>query len=77
MLKWAFNYFSVKTTAEVQYFIDARKYENIFKEVDGVLYYSGQILPDQKLHGIPELGESAIDLCSTTLSLLGILILLW
>ena len=66
MLKWALNYFSVKTTAEVQHFIDARKYGNISKNIDGILYYSGRILPDQKLQGSPELCQSALDLCSTT-----------
>ena len=66
MLKWALNYFALKTTAEVKHFVDERKYVNISKNVDGILYYSGRILPGQKFEGIPELCETALDLCSTT-----------
>ena len=66
MLKSAFNYFAIKASAEVKQFVDKKKYVNISKEIDGVLYYSGRILPDQKFLGYPELCEAALDLCQTT-----------
>ena len=66
LLKSAFNYFALKASKEVKHFLDKRKYEHITEEIDGVLYYSGRILPDQKFHGYPELCESALDLCKTS-----------
>ena len=66
MLNWAFNYLAKKSSAEVQHFVDKRKYTNISKQIDEILYYSGRILPDQKFQGNPELCEAALDLCRTT-----------
>ena len=66
MLKSAMFYFSLKASQEVKRFLDSGKYSNISKEMDGVLYYSGRILPDFKFDGYPELCEAAIDLCQTS-----------
>ena len=66
MLKAAFNYFVLKASTEMIKFLDKKKYMNISKDVDGVLYYSGRILPDQKFQGYPEICEAALDLCKTS-----------
>ena len=66
MLKAAFNYYIMKASAEMTKFLDSKKYVNISKDVDGVFYYSGRILPDQKFQGYPELCEAALDLCKTS-----------
>ena len=59
-------YFSLKSSKEVKHFLSKTKYQNITKEIDGMLYYSGRILEDYKFDGYPELCEAAIDLCSTS-----------
>ena len=51
---------------EVRHFLKPGKYDNITKDVDSILYYSGRILPDYTFDGYPELCEAAIDLCRTT-----------
>ena len=66
MLKSAFNYYAIKATNEIKHFLDKKKYINISKEIDGVLYYSGRILPDQEFLGYPDLCKAALDLCQTT-----------
>ena len=66
MLMAAFFYFSLKASTETKHFLDKSKYENISKEIDGVLYYSGRILPEQQFEGYPDLCASALDLCRTT-----------
>ena len=65
-LKSALFYFSIKTSLEVKHFVKNSKYTNITANIDGVLYYSGRILPDYSFEGYPELCEVAIDLCRTT-----------
>ena len=53
MLKSAM-FFSLKASQEVKRFLDSGKYSNISKEIDGVLYYFGRVLPDYKFHGYPD-----------------------
>ena len=65
-LKSALFYYSAKTSLELKQFVNESKYAHITAEVDGILYYSGRILPDYSLDGYPELCEAAIDLCRTT-----------
>ena len=62
----AFYYYSYKTSEESKYFLDKGKYVNISMDVDGVLYYSGRILPEQQFEGYPDLCTSALDLCRTS-----------
>ena len=66
MINCAMNYFYLKTSAEVQKFQKLEKYENITKNLDGILYYVGRILDDYHFDGYPELCDAAIDLCRTT-----------
>ena len=66
MLMASFNYFVLKASNEVRHFGDKKKYTNISKNVDGVLYYSGRILPDHSFQGYPDLCAAALDLCKTT-----------
>ena len=66
MMNCALNYFYLKASAEVRKFQKLEKYENITKDLDGILYYVGRILEDHTFEGYPELCEAAIDLCRTT-----------
>ena len=66
MLQTAFYYYAYKASKEVVKFLDKNKYVHISKEIDGVLYYSGRILPDQDFGGHPDLCGAALDLCKTT-----------
>ena len=66
MLMSAFFYFSLKASEETQHFLDKAKYKNISKNIDGILYYSGRILPEQQFEGYPNLCGSALDLCRTS-----------
>ena len=66
MLHAAFNYFVLKASAEMIHFLDKKRYVNISKNIDGVLYYSGRILPDQQFQGYPDLCNAALDLCKTS-----------
>ena len=66
MLKSAFYYFALKASLEVQHFLGKGRYKNIAVNVDGILYYSGRILPDQQFQGYPHLCEVALDLCHSS-----------
>ena len=66
MLRSAFYYFSLKASLEVKHFLGKGRYKNIAVEVDGVLYFSGRILPDQQFGGYPHLCEVALDLCRSS-----------
>ena len=66
MLQASMTYFSIKVTNEIKHFLGQKKYVNISKEVDGILYYSGRILEDHQFDGYPDLCSAAIDLSSTT-----------
>ena len=67
-LTFALNYFYRKCTLEVKHFVDKKSYEKISVEKDGILYYSGRILPSQEFGGILKLSDVMIDLTSTTFS---------
>ena len=66
MLQASVTYFSLKASNEVKHFLVKKKYVNISKEIDGILYYSGRILEDYQFDGYPDLCAAAIDLSSTT-----------
>ena len=65
MLNASMYYFSLRASEEMKMFNDRKKYVNISREIDGVLYYSGRILEDYKFGGYPDLCGVVIDLCST------------
>ena len=48
-IKNAENYFFQKTTAEIQHFMKENQYKRISKEKEGILYYTGRILPNQNV----------------------------
>jgi len=48
-LSSAENYYFKKGSSEVKQFLQSSKYENITKDVDGILIYTGRILPDQNV----------------------------
>ena len=66
MLQASMTYFSLKASNELKHFFAKKKYVNISKEIDGILYYSGRILEDYQFDGYPDLCAAAIDLSSTT-----------
>ena len=66
MLQASMTYFSLKASNELKHFLVKKKYVNISKEIDGILYYSGRILEDYQFDGYPDLCAAAIDLSSTT-----------
>ena len=60
--EFAIYYLSWKSTLELKHFVDKKRYMNIHKEIDQVLYYSGRIPSDYILNGYPELCDVAVDL---------------
>ena len=42
------------------------RYQNIAVDIEGILYYSGRILPEQQFEGCPHLSEVALDLCRSS-----------
>ena len=66
MVKEALAYFFRKCTLEIKHFLPEQKYVNISKEIDGILYYSGRILPDQKVEKDLTLADVSFDLADKT-----------
>ena len=66
MLSASFYYFSLKASLEVRHFVGKGRYKNIAVDVEGILYYSGRILPDQQFEGYPHLSQVALDLCHSS-----------
>ena len=48
-IKNAENYFFQKATAEIKHFMKKNQYKRISKEKEGILYYTGRILPNQNV----------------------------
>ena len=65
-LKSALWYFFEKATAEVKHFLPKSSYERISEDVDGVLFYSGRILPSQEIGGQLSLCDVSFDLSPST-----------
>lgn len=65
-LKCALNYFFVKASLEVKAFMNKSSYVNISKEQNSILYYTGRILPSQKVDNKTSLGDVSLDLSMTT-----------
>ena len=51
ILDAAKNYFFHKAALEVEHFVNPSKYENKSIWKNGILYYTGQILPSQTIQG--------------------------
>ena len=66
MIKNAFAYFFKISTLEIKHFLPKHKYCNISKEIDGIMYYTGRILPDQKVDNKLSVANVSYDLSDKT-----------
>jgi hypothetical protein len=62
----ALKYFYRKATEEVKNYVEKRVYQKISKEIDGILYYTGRILPSQTFNGKLNLCDVSLDLSSSS-----------
>ena len=65
-LKEGENYYYRIATAEVKHFLKPTQYQKISTEANGILYYTGRILPDDKVSIVGQATEAMKDLSSTT-----------
>ena len=65
-IKNAENYFFQKTTAEIQHFMKENQYKRISKEKEGILYYTGRILPNQNVTVVGRMTNVMKDLQQTS-----------
>ena len=65
-IKSAENYFFKKATAEIKHFLKENQYKRISKERDGILYYTGRILPNQNVTVVGRLTNVMKDLQQTS-----------
>ena len=66
MIKCALTYFFQKATLEIKNFLSEDRYKNISENVDGILYFTGRILPTQEISGQLNLADACFDLCSAS-----------
>ena len=66
MIKNALAYFFKISTLEIKQFLPKHKYCNISKEIDGIMYYTGRILPDQKVDNKLSVANVSYDLSDKT-----------
>ena len=66
VLSCAENYYFRKAAAEVQHFVEAHKYEKSSVLKDEILYFTGRILPSQKIDGKFHFGDAMLDLSEST-----------
>ena len=66
LLNAAITYFFRKATIEIKKFVEPSKYENNSIMKDEILYYTGRILPTQKISGKLSLGDAALDLSASS-----------
>ena len=59
-------YFFLKASLEVKQFVDSVKYENNSVWKNGILYYTGRILPLQEIEGKLSLSNASLDLSAST-----------
>ena len=62
----ALDYFFKKGTLEVKKFLPNKVYKNLSEEKNGVLYYTGRILPSQAVDNTLQLADVCVDLTSST-----------
>ena len=67
-IKQGENYYFRKSTKEVKEFLKVKDYENISKEQDNILYYTGRILPTEKVNVVGCMTDIMKDLASTSFS---------
>ncbi len=65
-VKEAEMYYFKKATEEVRHFLKPNQYENICTEANGVLYYTGRILPNDEITIVGKATQVMRDLSSTT-----------
>jgi len=65
-LDQAEKYFFKKSSEELQHFVPKSKYEKITKEVDGILMYTGRILPNDEVSIVGRFTNTMKDLSSTS-----------
>ncbi len=65
-LKLGADYYFRKATEEVKKFVKPEKYESISTEKNGILYYTGRILPDQEFTSTVTLTGVMRDLTNST-----------
>ena len=65
-LRYSMDYFYRKSTEEVKMFLDKKVYQKISKEIDGILYYTGRILPSQSFGGKLSFSDVILDLSCTS-----------
>ena len=65
-LEAARNYYYRKAMTEIRVFIDKSKYENILVMRNNILYYTGRILPTQKIDGKVSPSDASLDLTEAT-----------
>ena len=63
-IKLALHYFFKKATDEVKHFLPKHKFKNISEEVNDILYFTGRILPTQKVTGAESLCDTSFDLAA-------------
>ena len=59
-------YFYRKASDEVRHFLSPGQYTKISTEVNGILHYTGRILPDDEVSIVGRATETMKDLCATT-----------
>ena len=60
----ASKYFYYKATQEVKKFCSTKVYDKISQEIDGILYYTGRILPNQEITNTETIIDTMKDLSS-------------
>ena len=60
------TYLFRKATNEVKKFVNTRSYDNISTDIDGVLYYTGRIVPSMEQGDGKQLSDVLYDLSRTT-----------
>ena len=62
----ALHYYFAKATLEVKHFLPKSAYKTISEEKQGVLYYTGRILPTQQIGGDLTLCDVSLDLTKSS-----------
>ena len=66
VLGYSLDYFFKKATLEIKHFLAEKQYKTISYERNGVLLYTGRILPTQKVDGGTNLADVCVDLSGST-----------
>ena len=66
MLNDSLRYFFTKGTNEVKHFLSLKTYQNFSEEKNGILYYTGRILPTQRAGGELTMSDVSFDLVKSS-----------